>query len=89
MGEKTLARRPLPSNDDPTLPWRRLLWLRHGCPREALYGDDGELSCGRCCIDFARMTAGEVESMWWEELMRRLRRAAAPVPDGGEESENG
>ena len=73
---------PLPSSADPTLEWRRLLWLRHGCPREALYGDDGEMSCGRCCIDFARMTPSEVEGMWWKEIKRSLA-AAAPVPDEG------
>lgn len=31
---------------------RRLLWLRHGC--DGLYGDDGEMQCARCGIDFRR-----------------------------------
>ena len=33
---------------------RRLLWLRHGCDLLALYGDDGEMQCALCQIDFKR-----------------------------------
>jgi len=33
---------------------RILLWLRHGCDITSLYGDDGELQCGKCIIDFKR-----------------------------------
>jgi hypothetical protein len=33
---------------------RKLLWLRHGCPISALYGDDGEMQCPVCKIDFLR-----------------------------------
>lgn len=33
---------------------RRLLWLRHGCPLSVLYGDDGEMQCSNCSIDFKR-----------------------------------
>lgn len=33
---------------------RELLWLRHGCPSYALYGDDGEMQCGKCLVDFRR-----------------------------------
>ena len=31
---------------------RKLLWLRHGCT--SLYGDDGEMQCNSCMIDFKR-----------------------------------
>jgi len=31
---------------------RELLWLRHGCV--GLYGDDGEMQCGACLLDFKR-----------------------------------
>lgn len=41
---------------------RELLWLRHGCEVTALYGDDGERSCGDCRIDFKRMTPAEIEA---------------------------
>jgi hypothetical protein len=33
---------------------RELLWLNHGCV--GLYGDDGEMQCGKCLIDFKRDT---------------------------------
>jgi hypothetical protein len=32
--------------------FRESLWLGHGC--DALYGDDGEMQCPRCGIDFKR-----------------------------------
>ena len=31
---------------------RELLWLKHGC--QDLYGDDGEMQCSKCMIDFKR-----------------------------------
>jgi len=33
---------------------RELLWLNHGCPIGMLYGDDGEMQCNKCMIDFKR-----------------------------------
>lgn len=39
---------------------RRLLFLRHGCGFDALYGDDGELQCSSCLIDFKRMSAEDI-----------------------------
>ena len=33
---------------------RKMLWLRHGCSIPALYGDDGEMQCSKCAIDFKR-----------------------------------
>lgn len=33
---------------------RELLWLRHGCDLGRLYGDDGEMQCNKCMIDFKR-----------------------------------
>lgn len=38
---------------------RRLLWLGHGCT--GLYGDDGEMQCGHCLIDFKRDTVEQIE----------------------------
>ena len=40
---------------------RRLLWMRHGCPFPALYGDDGEMQCGVCMIDFKNQSAKTME----------------------------
>lgn len=42
------------------------LWMRHGC--SGLYGDDGEMSCGSCVIDFRRDDVG------W--IIAKLRAAA-------------
>jgi len=39
---------------------RHLLWLNHNkC--EGLYGDDGEMQCNECRIDFLRDSADEIE----------------------------
>jgi len=40
---------------------RRLLWLSHGCPFPALYGDDGEMQCHNCCLDFKRDSAQRID----------------------------
>lgn len=40
---------------------RKLLWLNHGCPIRSLYGDDGEMQCNDCLIDFKRDTVEEIE----------------------------
>lgn len=39
---------------------RKALWLGHG-HTHALYGDDGEMQCAKCLIDFKRMTPAEIE----------------------------
>lgn len=58
---------------------RRELWLEHGAQHHpaALYGDDGEMSCNACRIDFKRMTV--------EQIRERLHACAlerAAVPGG-------
>ena len=45
---------------------RKLLWLRHGCPFHALYGDDGEMQCSACGIDFKRASAEYIERRFIE-----------------------
>ena len=40
---------------------RKLLFLRHGCSSDCLYGDDGEMQCNKCMIDFKRLSAKEIE----------------------------
>ena len=39
---------------------RQLLWLNHGCPITALYGDDGEMQCSACLVDFKRNPADKI-----------------------------
>lgn len=53
---------------------RRLLWLRHGCFISALYGDDGEMSCGACIIDFKRAPAADIGAVWRHRAMDNVRR---------------
>ena len=33
---------------------RKSIWLNHGCSIRDLYGDDGEMQCSRCGVDFKR-----------------------------------
>jgi len=42
--------------------FRRLLWLKHGCHMQYLYGDDGEMQCQKCMIDFKRDMPEEIET---------------------------
>lgn len=48
---------------------RRLLWLSHGCL--GLYGDDGEMQCGHCLIDFKRDTVEQIEKRLVERGKRK------------------
>jgi len=52
-----MSKNSLPFNE-----WalRQMLWLRHGCGFTALYGDDGEMQCHNCGIDFLRATVDEI-----------------------------
>ena len=52
---------------------RRMLWLMHGCPQSFLYGDDGEMQCHRCGIDFKRMTAQKIENIFHEQFLHKLK----------------
>lgn len=64
---------------------RRLLWLRHGCPWAALYGDDGKLDCNKCVIDF-RAPVDEIAGRFTELGNRALAdsRAIADEKEKGE-----
>jgi hypothetical protein len=48
---------------------RRLLWLRHGCSYSSLYGDDGEMRCNECNIDFLRYNINYIEKIWYDKSM--------------------
>lgn len=52
---------------------RRLLWLRHGCPFPALYGDDGEMQCNVCMLDFKRNSAQTIEGRFQEIGLRKYK----------------
>ena len=63
----------VPSEEEAVL--RRLLWLHHGCPTISLYGDDGEMQCSKCGIDFKRMGAKDIERFWMSEQYKAIRKA--------------
>lgn len=50
---------------------RRLLWLNHG--HIGLYGDDGEMQCGQCGIDFVRFSVPEIDAAFEQRGMHALR----------------
>ena len=45
---------------------RELLWLRHGCSISVLYGDDGEMQCGDCQIDFLRDNPDDISKKFFK-----------------------
>jgi hypothetical protein len=50
---------------------RELLWLNHGCSIDVLYGDDGEMQCHTCVVDFKRMTPQQIIERWMVIHKRR------------------
>ncbi len=51
---------------------RKMLWLRHASHFEALYGDDGEMSCNRCMIDFRRQPAESIREVFTKQGIAAL-----------------
>ena len=51
---------------------RKLLWLNHRFDINALYGDDGELSCGNCLIDFKRDSAEDIQNKFIQRGLEKL-----------------
>ena len=51
---------------------RKLVWLRHGCSFVSLYGDDGEMQCHTCRLDFKRMTPEQIEQRWMQQGLAAL-----------------
>ena len=39
---------------------RKLLWLTHHCGQSYLYGDDGEMQCHLCGLDFRRHSESRI-----------------------------
>lgn len=59
-------------------------WTGHGCPFSALYGDDGEMQCNRCGVDFKRddMTKlrEHVETKRLMNTVEQLKNHPLPAP---------
>lgn len=56
---------------------RRFLWLNHGCDHRYLYGDDGEMQCNKCILDFKRMDIKTImrfiESKNFDKFLEMMR----------------
>ena len=52
---------------------RKLLWLKHGCSTTALYGDEGEMQCGACIIDFKRDPIKRIEEIFNRKAFEAAR----------------
>lgn len=52
---------------------RKLLWINHGCSFPALYGDDGEMQCHTCGVDFKRFTPEQIEERFEKIIEARLK----------------
>jgi len=63
---------------------RYLLARQHDSAKHMIYGDDGELQCSACWIDFRRDTVADIERKLYEAGMRELERMVAagewPLP---------
>lgn len=65
---------------------RKALWLNHGCSGAALYGDDGELQCNNCMLDFRRMDRDELVLAVMEKVKARLAKLTTALEDIRESS---
>ena len=58
--KRNLAKVPELSEDEYLL--RRLVFMRHSsCDGRSLYGDDGEMHCHECDIDFVRDSGRDIQ----------------------------
>ncbi len=62
-------------------PFRKLLWIFHGC--SGLYGDDGEMQCGKCLIDFRRDPIGIIQKQLTSRTLQKLAEAERIRNEGG------
>jgi len=53
---------------------RKLLWLSHGCGYGSLYGDDGEMQCNKCGIDFKRDSVKEIKEKFQKIATDKLKK---------------
>lgn len=57
-------------------------WLNHGCGLFALYGDDGEMQCGMCLLDFKRAPLEVLRD--WAHYARVLKTVVRKMDGRGE-----
>ncbi len=54
---------------------RKMIWLNHGCGTTYLYGDDGEMQCNRCLIDFKRDSVVSIYSTFEKIGVAKMAKA--------------
>jgi len=62
-----------PKPDQSNLILRKLVWLSHECYYPFLYGDDGEMQCNHCMIDFKRDSAESIEDKLEQIHMKKIQ----------------
>lgn len=60
---------------------RQLLWANHGY--DGLYGDDGEMQCNRCRIDFVRSSAIRISAQFTEIELRKIKEQMSDEGEAG------
>lgn len=68
---------------------RKELWLKHGCGGAALYGDDGEMQCNSCLLDFKRNSVDQIVTRIWESDLKRGRESIDAARESQKESKLG
>ncbi len=61
---------------------RKMLWETHPCLGK--YGDDGELQCGACLIDFKRDSAEQIHARVMERGLKKLMAETQVWPEWSE-----
>lgn len=54
---------------------RQFMWINHGCEISALYGDDGEMQCNKCRIDFKRQPVEEIHRQFMDKKWEIIKDA--------------
>ena len=67
-----------PVESGPDMKAREKLWANHGCSVVMLYGDDGELQCSHCALDFKRSSWAFLVTKLLER--RSFRDNRPPIP---------
>jgi hypothetical protein len=65
---------------EPDIELRQLLWLRHGCSITHLYGDDGEMQCSTCLIDFKRDSPEKIKQRFVQLGIDKIKQEILKCP---------
>ncbi len=73
--------------DADILSLRQMLWMRHG-DNHILYGDDGEMQCSTCMVDFKRSSVADIfkrfHTIAMQQLSEQHTKEATKCPECGE-----